>query len=286
MNMKPTIAICYDFDGTLIRGNMQENSFIPNLNMPKEDFWTEVQDHARKHDMDEVLAYMHKMLDKANQNEKPFNKKSLSQHGESVSFFPGVEEWFKKINAYTNKRANTEHYIISSGLETMIKGCKIGKEFKHIFASDFVYDANEVAVFPARSINYTTKVQYLFRINKGIKNSWDNSEINKFTPEKDRAIPFSQMIYIGDGDTDVPAMKMINYKGGYSIAVYPSRSGKRATKLETEKKNNVQKLQEDNRCQFIAEADYRENEYLYEVVTMLIDRIINQSTYKMNLDAR
>ncbi len=283
-----TIAICYDFDGTLIRGNMQENSFIPDIGVTKNVFWDEVQVHAKENDMDGVLSYMKLMLEKAKEKRRAFNKSSLFEHGKSVELFPGVEEWFGNIKKYVKQkpRINIEHYIISSGLDEMIKGSKIGREFKHIFASGFMYDANEVPDFPARSINYTTKLQYLFRINKGIKNSWDNSTINKYTPEEERPIPFSQMIYIGDGDTDVPAMKMVNHKGGYSIAVYPPRKGNRINQEEKDKKDGVVELQRKNRCQYIAEADYSEDKQLYKIVTNLIDRITDDSDLGRNLDAK
>ena len=274
---KPIIAICYDFDGTLIRGNMQENSFLPDIGQTKEQFWAKVKVYAKQHDMDEVLAYMHLMPKKAGEKSQPFNKKSLREQGKNLELFEGVQEWFDNISSYSNK-TSIEHYIISSGLDEMIKSSQIGDKFTHIFASGFLYDPNNVAIFPARSINYTNKVQYLFRINKGIQNSWDNSEINKFTPEEERPIPFSQMIYIGDGETDVPAMKMLNYKGGYSIAVWPPK--------EQDAETKVTQLQKDNRCQFIAEADYRKDKQLYLIITSIIDRIINEQEYKMNLQAR
>lgn len=284
---KTRVAICYDYDGTLIRGNMQENSFIPEIGMGKEAFWREVKNHAKEHDMDEVLAYMQLMLKKSKEKNKPFNQNALKKHGESADFFPGVKEWFDCINQYKKDKVSVEHYIISSGLDEMIKGSIIGRKFKHIFASGFMYDANGAAEFPARSINYTTKVQYLFRINKGIDNSWDNSEINKFKPEKYRAIPFSQMIYIGDGDSDIPAMKMLNYKGGYSIAVFPpKKEGERRKTDEMKKQKNVEKLKRDNRCQFIAEADYTKDKPIYKIVTGLIDRIINEQDHSMNLEAK
>lgn len=283
--MKHTIAICYDFDGTLIRGNMQENSFIPEIGMKKADFWQEVKANAKENDMDEVLAYMQMMFEEARKNKIKFNKKSLKEHGKKVELFPGVEDWFDLLDQHPKENMKIQHYIISSGLDEMIRGSKIGGKFQHIFASGFVYDANGAATFPARSINYTTKVQYLFRINKGVLNNWDNSEINQFTPEENRPIPFSRMIYIGDGDTDVPAMKMLNYKGGYSIAVYPPRKGARITKEEKAKKENVEKLKEDNRCQFIAEADYSKGKELHKIVVSLIDRISDECLYNMNLRA-
>ena len=286
MSRNPTIAICYDYDGTLIKGNMQENSFIPDIGMETSEFWDEVKKDAKKHDMDEVLAYMHLMLKKTEVKNKPFNKNKLKEHGKSADYFCGVKDWFDAINEFAEGKAKIEHYIISSGLDEMIKGSEIGKKFKHVFASGFTYDANGVPKFPARSINYTTKVQYLFRIHKGICNSWDNTEINEYTPEEDRPIPFSRMIYIGDGDTDVPAMKIINYKGGYSIAVFPPQKGKRRTKQENAKKKKVEQLQRDNRCQFVAAADYSKNQQIYKIVVSLINRICDEYKLKMNLKAR
>ncbi len=255
--------------------------------MEKEAFWIEAKEQAKKNNMDEVLAYMQLMLRKAREKRRRFNKTSLREHGGSLSeiLFPGVENWFDEIKQYSDQ-VTIEHYIISSGLDEMIKGSSIGQKFEHVYASGFFYDENDVPEFPARSINYTTKVQYLFRINKGIRNSWDNTEINNYTPEEERPIPFSQMIYIGDGYTDVPCMKMINHKGGYSIAVYPPKEGERRTRGEAKEKRDVENLKKDNRCQFIAEADYTKDKELYRIVTSLIDRIANERKYSMNLEAK
>ncbi|OQX29351.1 MAG: hypothetical protein B0D92_04325 [Spirochaeta sp. LUC14_002_19_P3] len=279
------VAICYDFDGTLIRGNMQENSFIPELGVEKDDFWDEVKKEKEKHDMDEVLAYMKLMVRKAGEKNQPFNKQSLTKHGEFVSLFPGVKDWFAAINEFGEKIGlDLEHYVISSGIDDMIKGSPIGGEFKCIFASGFVYDANGVPSFAARSINYTTKTQYLFRINKGILNSWD-SNVNKVMPENKRPRPFSRMIYLGDGETDVPTMKMLNYQGGYSIAVYPPPKGKYRTKEEAEKKQLAENLQKDNRAQFVAEADYSKEKNLFKLVSALLERIANEENFGMNRKA-
>jgi 2-hydroxy-3-keto-5-methylthiopentenyl-1-phosphate phosphatase len=279
------VAICYDFDGTLIRGNMQENSFIPDLGVSKESFWAEVKEAKKQHDMDEVLAYMELMMRKAEEKNQPFSKQSLADHGKSVSLFPGVQDWFGAINqAGKTLGLDVEHYIISSGIDEMIKGSPIGHHFKHIFASGFAYSANEVPKFAARSVNYTTKTQYLFRINKGVLNSWDNS-INSVMNDSDRPRPFSHMIYLGDGETDVPAMKMLNYQGGYSIAVYPPREGTRRTKEEAKKKQIAEGLHKDNRAQFVAEADYSANKPLFKLVATLLERIANEESFEMNRDA-
>ena len=289
------IAVCYDFDGTLIKGNMQENRFIPAVGMTNKQFWGLVKDRARKNHMDEVLAYMLLMLDTAEMAKYAkelglFNYKyvqatkahELRKQGEGLEFFTGVKPkttkvkgWFDLITEYGAKRKVTiEHYIISSGLYEMIKGSEIGDKFKYIFASGFSYDHLGNAKFAARSINYTTKTQYLFRINKGVLNHYDNEKINKFTSVEDRRIPFPNMIYIGDGATDVPTMKMLNSQGGYSIAVY-----------NPEDDENAQCLVFHNRAHYAVEADYSKEKQLHRIVTGLIDRISNEIDTSMNLNA-
>ena len=285
MPKKIPIAICYDFDGTLIRGNMQENSFIPNLGMEKEEFWAEVKKAAEDNDMDEVLAYMELMMSKAREKNKELSRTSLQSHGKTVDLFPGVQEWFSKIDKQgKNLGLAVEHYIISSGIDEMISGSSISHHFKHIFASGFAYNANDVPKFAARSVNYTTKTQYLFRINKGILNSWNN-EVNAVMAESARPIPFSRMIYLGDGETDVPTMKMLNYQGGYSIAVYPPAGGIRRTKAETQKRQAAENLRANNRAQFVAEADYTSGSELFSIVLSLLKRIADEEQYKMNRKA-
>ena len=211
--MSLKIAIAYDFDGTLAPGNMQEHSFIPKLGINKEAFWKEANEKAMQQDMDEVLAYMQLMLQKADEKNIPITKKAFLDYGEKIVFYKGVDTFFDRINKFaTEKNVKIEHHIISSGIRDIIKGTSIAHYFKNIFASGFVFNANDVAVWPALAINYTNKTQYLFRINKGINNSYDNSKINKFVEFDKRPIPFSRMIYLGDGETDVPAMKMIKYQ--------------------------------------------------------------------------
>ena len=219
------IAIAYDFDGTLAPGNMQEYNFIPDLNMDKGEFWREANEMAKKHDMDEVLAYMHLMLIKAKEQNLDLREGSFVKYGEKITFFEGVESYFERINAYAAaQNLHLEHFIISSGLREIVKGTRIAKHFKTIYASGFQYDDNGIACWPALGVNYTNKTQFLFRINKGIYNSYDNTLINKSMPEDERAVPFSNFIYIGDGETDVPAMKMVNLYGGTTIAVYNPNS--------------------------------------------------------------
>lgn len=284
---KIEICICYDFDGTLIRGNMQENSFIPNIGLSSEEFWQLAKNEAKSQNMDEVLAYMQLMIEKASAAKIPCTRKSLRKHGQKLQYFPGVDEWFALINDYGREiGSKIQHFVISSGLEEMISGSQIANEFEHIFASGFIYDENDVPKFAARSVNFTTKTQYLYRINKGVLNSWDSEGVNKFMPDKERPNPFSRMIYIGDGLTDVPAMKTLNYQGGYSVVVCPPKQSKRIRKDEKQKKEAAEKLVAQDRAKFVAEADYRKDGQLYQIVTALIRRIVDESTLKMNLNAK
>jgi 2-hydroxy-3-keto-5-methylthiopentenyl-1-phosphate phosphatase len=200
-------AIVYDFDGTLSPGSMQQHSFIPELGYDRhEDFWTEAKKMCREWDGDEILAYMLLMVQRS---EKPLTRAVLQEHGAQLPLFHGLRDWFHRLNSYSLLQTLAlEHYVVSSGIREMIENCQIHHEFKRIFASRFAYDAKGCAIWPSVVINYTTKTQYLFRINKGIENAWDNEAINRWVPMNERPIPFERMIFIGDGDTDIPAMKL------------------------------------------------------------------------------
>jgi hypothetical protein len=273
------IAIAYDFDGTLAPGNMQEHSFIPKLGINKTEFWKTSNARAREQDMDDILAYMQLMLQKADEKHIPVTRKAFLDHGKDISFFDGVESFFNRINRYAaENHVSIDHHIISSGIRDIIKGTSIAKYFKNIFASGFVFDANDVAIWPALAINYTNKTQYLFRINKGIDNSYDNSLINKFVEHDKRPIPFTRMIYLGDGQTDVPAMKMIKQQGGTAIAVYDPH--KRKKKDKPSAKQICEELILQNRADYIAPADYTENSKLYKIITILINKIVEVERLK------
>ncbi|SFV88814.1 FIG00854906: hypothetical protein [hydrothermal vent metagenome] len=276
MSKKNTpVAIVYDFDGTLAKGNIQENSFIPQLRVKKTQFWEEVKQIAKKDEMDEILAYMYLLIKKANESGISCQKSEIKKHGKNVRYFEGVEQYFDKINAYAKgKNISLEHYIISSGTQEMIEGTSIAKEFKYIFASSFKYNHEGVAEWPALAINYTTKTQYLFRINKGIENAWDNANINKYTPLEERPILFENMLYIGDGDTDIPAMKMLNYQGGTSIGVYPANT--------SGAKSKAQELLKNNRASYIAKANYSENSDLVKIIKGILKQISIKASIKQH----
>lgn len=276
---KIPVAICYDFDGTLAPGNMQEHSYIPELGITSTDFWTEVKSLAKANDMNEILAYMYLMLEMAKNKNHPVHRNNFTEHGEKIQLFQGVDTWFSRINDIgKSMNLDIKHFIISSGLREMIEGTSIIKNFTYVFASGYYYDVNGVAVWPAVSIDYTEKTQFLFRINKGILNTWDNTKINKYTPESERPYSFSRIIYLGDGETDIPAMKMINYQGGYSIAVYDPN--KRKTKNKKSPREISQELLKHDRTKFVAAADYNAGKGL----DVLVQNILKDIYYNQILE--
>ncbi|MDD3343147.1 MAG: HAD family hydrolase [Sulfurospirillaceae bacterium] len=265
------VAIAYDFDGTLAKGNIQENSFIPKLDLDKGEFWDEVKILSEENNMDEILSYMHLITKKANDKGQRITKEDLKEHGKNVIYFKGVEEYFGRINKYANEKGvEIHHYIISSGTKEMIEGTTIADKFDNIYASSFMYNNYGQPIWPALAINYTTKTQYLYRINKGIHNAWDNKSINKFIPEDERDIVFENMIYIGDGETDIPAMTLLKSKGGTSIAVYD------------EKSEIADKLIEQNRVNYVAMADYSVDGAIDKIIKSVIDRVKLDTLYGKN----
>ena len=260
------MAISYDFDGTLAPGNMQEYDFIPALNMRSTEFWDGVNALAKKHDMDQILAYMRSMLEKASEAKVSVHKSAFKTFGADIKLFSGVQDWFGRINAYAKaKGVHLEHFIISSGIREMLEGTPIYKEFKKVYASGFMFDHNGVACWPALAVNYTTKTQYLFRINKGSLEVTDNSVINKFVPKTERPVPFENMVFVGDGETDIPCMRLIKDQGGYSIAVY--NSGKRGARAKAEQ------LIAEGRVSLIAPADYLDGSGIDKAVKAIIDTL-------------
>ena len=267
------LAIIYDFDGTLAPGNMQERQFISDIGMTAEDFWRDVDALAEENHADEILAYMFVMLQKARAAGMPVRRDDLVSRSNEIKFFPGVEGWFSRMDAYGSERGvQVEHYVISSGNSEIIEGSAIADSFARIYASKFLYDADGFAVWPAVAINFTTKTQYLFRINKGAHDWKDSSIINKFVPQSERPIPFENMIYIGDGETDVPCFRLVKDLGGLSIAVYAEGSQEQAEKYQSEGRVNC-----------FAPAVYNENSGLDCTVKSYIDLVAARFRLKQAL---
>ena len=261
---QPILAICYDFDKTLSPDDMQAQGYIQSIDYEIAEFWKQSNQLASDNDMDQNLAYMYMMASKS-RGKVLFTKETLHKDGGKVQLFPGVETWFDRVNEYGKRNGViVEHYIISSGLKEMIEGTKVATKFKKIYASSFYFDEDGVAVWPAQVVNYTNKTQFLFRIEKGVLDINDQAVNSHFEPNQYR-VPFRNMVYIGDSDTDIPCMKLVNINGGHSIGVYNS---------ETKDKTKVFRMLDENRIKYFAPADYTEGSKLEHLVQQIIDRTI------------
>ena len=270
-----TIALVYDFDGTLSPLSMQEYTVFQELNIDPTEFWPEVKRVTRQNEASEVLTYMRMMAERIVQAQVPINKDRLGRLGSQIQYFPGVETWFERMNSFVREQTSgyvsLRHYIVSSGLREILQGTSIAKHFHTIFASQYSYDSFGRPVFVDRVITDVSKTQYLFRINKGLE---DLSEsVNEHMDEGIRPIPFSNMIYIGDGDTDVPSMAVTRKNGGHAFAVY--------TPGESRKKCDV--LFRANRVDAYFEANYSANSQLDLFVKNLLKKIIADIRYKAML---
>ena len=260
----PVVAICYDFDKTLSPDDMQAQGYIQSVGYNVPDFWKKSNSLASDNEMDQNLAYMYTMKQES-EGKVLFTKEKLAEYGASVQLFPGVEQWFERIREYGKRQGViVEHYIISSGLKEMIEGTSVAKAgaFEKIYASSFYYNEKGVAVWPAQVVNYTNKTQFLFRIEKGVLDINDSAVNESFSPEEMR-VPFRNIVYIGDSDTDIPCMKLVTSYGGHSIGVYNA---------ESKNKTKVYKMMRDGRIKYFAPADYREGTELDMLVKAIIDR--------------
>ena len=260
----PVLAICYDFDKTLSPDDMQAQGFIQSLNVDVNEFWQESNTLAKEHDMDNNLAYMYMMATKS-YGKQFLTKEVLADYGSKVALYNGVSTWFERICQYGLKQGvQIEHYIISSGLKEMIEGTEMAKNgaFKKIYASTFMFDDKGVAVWPAQAINYTNKTQFLFRIQKGVLDINDPGVNDYIRPEEQR-VPFRNMIYIGDSDTDIPCMSLVNVNGGHSIGVYDP---------DSKNKDKVYKMMQHHRIRYYAPADYTDGSDLDTVVKQIIQK--------------
>ena len=259
----PIVAFLYDFDKTLCTTDMQNYAFIPSLGMTPTEFWALANGFGRQNRIDGILAYMYTMIQESEQKNVPFTRQDLVEKGRSIVLFPGVQEWFGRINAYgAEQGVQVEHYIISSGLREIIEGSTISGEFKEIYASEFYYDENGRPVWPKLAVNFTAKTQFVYRINKGVLDVSADKTLNASLPDDSKRVPFHNMIYVGDGLSDVPCMKMMRAYGGQAIAVYQESN-----------RLGVEDLLAKGRVDFIFKADYSEGTALDTTVKNIIRKM-------------
>ena len=269
MSDLPIVAIMYDFDRTLCTKDMQDYSFIPSLGMTESEFWQYSNSLGQREHMDSILAYMYAMVKISKDKNIPLLRQNLVDMGKNVELFKGVEGWFDRITEFGIANGmQIEHYVISSGMKEIIEGTPISKCFKSIFACEFLYDENGNGVWPKTDVNYTNKTQFVYRINKGVLDVANDNDLNRSMPDDSKRVPFCNMIYIGDGLSDVPCMKMMKAYGGYSIAVYQNKDSK------------VEDLLKKGRVDYFYPADYSENTGLDITVKNIIRKMsISETLY-------
>ena len=252
----------YDFDKTLSTTDMQNYAFIPALGLKPEEFWGATGEFSKKSEVERILSYMYMMIKLSKDKGIKLTKKFLNDCGKKIEFYPGVESWFKRINKYGQQHdVKVEHYLLSSGTKEIVEGSSIAKEFKEIYGCEFYFDPEtQVPVWPKQAVNYTQKTQYLFRISKGATDLRDDKKINQ--KEKEHRIPYTNMIYLGDGMTDVPCMQVVKNNGGKSIAIYSKKD-----------KTNIQRLVKEKRVNFAFTANYTEGSNLDSTVKSIIKQI-------------
>lgn len=261
--MTPIVALLYDFDKTLCTRDMEDYAFIPALGYTPAEFWKKANDFGRENRMDGLLAYMYTMIAECRTQNIRLDREFLVRCGHSLELFPGVADWFGRINAFGRSQGvQVEHYVISSGLREIIEGSGIAREFREIYACEFFYDREGLASWPKLDVNFTNKTQFVYRINKGVLDVSDDKSLNDSMPDDSKRVPFTNMIYIGDGLSDVPCMKMMRAYGGQAIAVY-----------QQENRQGVEDLLAKGRVDFIFPADYREGTALDATVRNIIRKM-------------
>ncbi|WP_295859280.1 HAD family hydrolase [uncultured Oscillibacter sp.] len=262
-SQRPIVAFLYDFDKTLCTTDMEDYAFIPSLGMTPAEFWPEANGFGRENRMDGILAYMYTMIRESEKRGLPFTRADLVEKGREIVLFPGVQDWFGRINAFGETQGvQVEHYVISSGLREIIEGSAISGAFKEIYASEFYYDAAGRPVWPKLTVNFTAKTQFVYRINKGVLDVSNDRDLNASMPDDSKRVPFTNMIYIGDGLSDVPCMKMMRAYGGQAIAVYQESN-----------RSGVEDLLAKGRVDFIFPADYSEGTELDRTAKNILRRM-------------
>ena len=269
-----TIALVYDFDGTLSPQPMQEYTVLPKIGVEPGEFWAMVNREARETESDPMLVYMRHILEALERVRVDVKREDFAAMARAIEYFPGVPTWFARMNAYVRRRSRGQaklvHYLISAGQKEILEGVSIRKHFKRIYASEYHFNHHGVATFPKLLVTDTVKTQFLFRINKGLESL--NESINEHMPEAERPIPFQNIVYVGDGMTDVPSMALTKKSGGHTVAVYnPKNRSQRAT---------CEKLLHAGRADFLAEADFRKSSKLTRRVELLLDAIVADIAYR------
>ncbi len=279
-NHQKIIGIIYDFDGTLSPNNMQEDTIFPAYGIDKNEMWAKADYLVRKMGYERTLAYLKLFIHDEAFSHKPIQKEKLKSLAKEICYFEGVKDFFKNIDEWLSKIPEVaewgiqiEHYVISSGMQSILEGTDIYPYFKRTYACEYEYDELGHPVFPKLVINDTNKTQFLFRINKGKLDL--NEDINSHMSESDRRIPFRNMIYLGDSVTDIPAMTVVQRFGGHAIAVFnpACRVG-----------DKVKQLVSSGRVDHFVPADYRKESLLFKVLQNVLKKIVHHIVYQGSVE--
>lgn len=264
MSDKPIIALLYDFDKTLCTTDMEDYTFIPALGMTPPQFWALANRFGQENRMDGLLAYMYTMIQECSRRGIRMDRDYLVECGKAIELYPGVRDWFSRINAFGESLgATVEHYVLSSGLTEIIEGSGIAHEFKQVYACEFYYGSDGLAAWPKLDVNFTNKTQFVYRINKGVLDVAEDKKLNDSMPDEGKRVPFTNMVYIGDGLSDVPCMKMMHAYGGHSIAVYQETN-----------RTGVEELLRRGSVDFIFPADYSAGTGLEATLMNIMRKIV------------
>ncbi len=264
--MSETIAIIYDFDGTLTKESSLNYTIFPYLKIKPDKFWELVDKEMQKENADWLLVFMRLVLEIAKRKKLKINQEIFKKLTENITYVRGIPQYFERINTYVNKNfknINLRHYIVSGNLIEIIKHSRVAKYMSNIFASSYYYK-NGNPIFPLLAVNETLKTQFIFRINKGKEKMYE--PVNDFVEHSKRPVPFKNIIYIGDGLTDIPSMAVVKNNGGHSIAVYN----------DSESKKICDRLLNEGRVHFIAKADYSKWGRLEKLIKQIIKSIIKK----------
>ena len=272
-----TIAIIYDYDQTLSPTYMQDEALFPVFGINPSHFWQRCGELVREQGFDNELAYMKVLLD-CLEMDRPTNAR-LRELGERLNFYKGLPEMFVEFQngllaeEHLELGISVEHYIVSSGLKPLIEGSRLAPYIRKIFGCEFAVDERDRITFPKRVISHTQKTQFLFRINKGMLEM--DEDVNDHMAPELRPVPFQNMVYVGDGPTDVPCFTVMRRNGGQAIAVYNPEDPTRASF-----KKCYQLCTHADRVKNIAPSDFRQGSHLRllleEMVREIAERIVQR----------
>ncbi len=259
---KPILAIMYDFDKTLSTTDMQNYAFIPALGLTPDEFWGKTGEFSARSGCERILSYMYMMIEEAKEKGINLTRDFLKSCGKNIEYYPGVRTWFKRINEYGLEHGIcVEHYLVSSGTIEIVEGCDIYPEFTQAYGCEYYYDSEGHPVWPKLAINYTQKTQFFFRIAKGAISTTDDKTVNEKTSVL--RVPYRNIVYMGDGMTDIACMTLVKKNGGRSIALYSNESDEA----------KVKQIFDDGRVSFYCKANYLKNSKLESYLKLIIDSI-------------